>query len=308
MTNPYLPPPGVRTELVEFDSGGRRVQGALFSPSANAAQSETAVILVHGVEQFWYVGPTMFLAASLAGRGYTTLGYNGCHSGQTFRWSRFESAVREVGDAIAFAKQRGFERIVLIGHSLGTPIIEYYAGDKPDAALSAIALYGPHINIPAVTRDSLLGPELYQSFLEECRQLVHEQRGREIRLLPYRKAALIITSAETFLSYRDVATNKAAVEPMIRRIQVPMLICYDPADNIHGLGIVTMRASIVDAIRNAAVSSKRVEIATVPSQPGNTPVQAHFFIGNEGVVTELTSVWLASVSRMNGHGRHAVSA
>jgi len=36
----------------------------------------------------------------------------------------------------------------------------------------------------------------------------------------------------------------------------------------------------------------------VPSQPGNTPVQAHFFIGNEGVVTELTSVWLASVTGM----------
>jgi pimeloyl-ACP methyl ester carboxylesterase len=300
MTNPYLPPRGVRTELVEFDSGDRRVQGALFSPSENAARSDMAVILVHGVEQFWYVGPTMFLAASLAGCGFTTLGYNGCHCGPTFRWSRFESAVQEVGDAIAFVKQRGFTRIVLIGHSLGTPIIEYYAGDKPDAALSAIAVYGPHINIPAVTRDSLLGPKLYQSFLEECRKLVREQRGQEIRLLPYRKAAPIVTSAETFLSYRDIETSKAAVEPMIRKIRVPMLVCYDPADNIHGFGAVTMRASIVDEIRNAAVSSKLVEIAIVPSRPGNTPVQAHSFIGNEGVVTELTRAWLASVAGISG--------
>ena len=29
MTFSYLPPAGVRTELVEFDSGGRRVNGAV---------------------------------------------------------------------------------------------------------------------------------------------------------------------------------------------------------------------------------------------------------------------------------------
>lgn len=296
MTNPYLPPAGVQTVLIEFSSSGRRVQGALFSPNKKSSRSETAIILVHGVEQFWYAGPTMFLAASLAGSGYTTLGYNGTHSGQTFRWSRFELAVQEVGDAIAFMNQRGFDRTILIGHSLGTPIIEYYAGDQPDAALAAIAVYGPHISIPAVTRNSLLGPDLYQTFLDECRKLVSEQRGQEIRLLPYRKAAPIITSAETFVSYRDIETSRAAVEPMVRRIQVPMLICYDPADNIHGLGAVTMREAIVAEIRNAAVSSKKVDIATVPSRPGNTPVQAHSFIGNEGLVTDLTSAWLSQVT------------
>src|SRR6185312_10675332 len=119
----YLPPAGVRTELVEFDSGGRRVQGAVFSSEQKQAAPDTAVILVHGVEMFWYLGPTMFLATSLAGRGFTTFGYNGAHSGLTFRWSTFEAAVQEVGDAIQFMKQRGFKRIVLIGHSLGTPII-----------------------------------------------------------------------------------------------------------------------------------------------------------------------------------------
>jgi hypothetical protein len=84
MTSPYLPPAGVQTELVEFNSGGHCVQGAIFKPSAHIHQSDTAVILVHGVEQFWYVGPTMFLATSLAGRGFTTFGYNGTHSGPTF--------------------------------------------------------------------------------------------------------------------------------------------------------------------------------------------------------------------------------
>ena len=292
----YLPPAGVETELVEFNSCGRSVQGAIFTPGARTGRSDTAVIMVHGVEQFWYVGPTMFLATSLAGRGFTTFGYNGIHSGPSFRWSRFETAVQEVCDAIAFMKQRHFERIVLIGHSLGTPIIEYYAGDKPDAALSAIAVYGPHISIPAVTRDTLLGPELYQRFRDECRRLVAEHNGQEIRLLPYRKAAPIITSAETFLSYRDIDTSKAAVEPMIRKITVPMLICYDPADNIHGLGAVTMREAIVNQIKQAAVSSRNVQVAVVPSKAGSTPIEAHSFIGNEQAVIDLTSTWLNQVA------------
>jgi pimeloyl-ACP methyl ester carboxylesterase len=296
MTSPYLPPAGVQTELVEFNSGGRCVQGAIFKPSAHIHRPDTAVILVHGVEQFWYVGPTMFLATSLAGRGFTTFGYNGTHSGPTFRWSRFETAVQEVCDALTFMKQRGFARIVLIGHSLGTPIIEYYAGDKPDAALAAVAVYGPHISIPEVTRDTLLGPELYRSFRDECRRLVAEHSGQEIRLLPYRKTAPIITSAETFLSYRDTDTSRASVEPMIRRITVPLLICYDRADNIHGLGTPTMRESIVNRIERAATSSSSVQVAIVPSKAGHTPIEAHSFIGNEAAVVELTSSWLNQVA------------
>ncbi len=288
----YLPPEGVTTELVEFTSGMRRVNGVVFHPDRATPQQDTAIILVHGVEQFWYVGPTMFLATSLAAHGFTTFGYNGVHSGQTFRWSSFEAAVQEVGDAIAFMKGRGFRRTALIGHSLGTPIIEHYAGDCPDVALAAVAVYGPHISIPAVTRDSLLGPELYKKFVEECRTLVSEGRGQEIRLLPYRKTAPIITSAATFLSYRDVDTSKAAVEPMVRNIAVPMLIVYDKADNIHGLGAVTQRETIVNAIRRAAVRSKKVDVAIVPSKPGNTPVQAHSFIGNEAHVVDLTAAWL----------------
>lgn len=79
-----------------------------------------------------------------------------------------------------------------------------------------------------------------------------------------------------------------------------MLVCYDPADNIHGLGTVTMRETIVNDIRKAAVLSKKVDIATVPSRAGNTPVQAHSFIGNEGVVTEITSAWLAALAKDEG--------
>src|SRR5438477_3691267 len=205
----YLPPKDVAFELVEFQHEGKTLQGGFCAPDPKRPKSDTGVVLVHGVESYWYQGPPMFVGGQLAEQGYAALGYNGAHSGESFRSSDFETAVKEVGAAIAYMKGRGYRNIFLVGHSLGTPIIEHYQGSEPDAAVKAIGLYGPHINIPQITRDSLLGPELYEKFRAECRELVAKGKGDEIKLLPYRENRVIITSAKTFLSYRDTDPSNA---------------------------------------------------------------------------------------------------
>lgn len=292
----YIPKNGVSTELIEFKSGGRDVQGCIFSPDPKRfRESNTAVVMVHGVEAYWYAAPTMFLGCLLAEAGYPVLGYNGVHSGENFRTSEFETAAGEVGDAIACIKARGFDKIFLLGHSLGTPIAEHYQGGRPDSAVKALGVYGPHINIPQVTRDSLLGPELYQKFSAECRELVAAGKGDEIKLLPFREGRVVITSAKTFLSYRDVATSRANVEKMIRNISVPFLIVYDSGDNIQSKGSITTRESIARRIQENAVSSPKTDIVVIPSSPGNSPFQAHQFINNEQLVTAKTVEWLKSV-------------
>jgi pimeloyl-ACP methyl ester carboxylesterase len=288
----FLPPKTVGVELVEFQSEGKTVQGAMFLPKA---RSENAVVLVHGVESYWYQGPPMFLGGLLAEQGYAALGYNGAHSGESFRSSEFETSVKEVGAAIAYMKGRGYKNIFLVGHSLGTPIVEHYQGSEPDPAVKALGLYGPHINIPAITRDSLLGPELYEKFRAECRELVAKGRGDEIKLLPYRENRFIITTAKTFLSYRDVDTSKAAVEKAIQRIKVPMLIVYDPADNIQGKGGLTQRATLANQIKSNAVAAPRADVVVIPSMPDTSPLKAHNFVGNEKIVAETTVQWLKSI-------------
>lgn len=292
----FVPSNGASTELIEFKSGGRDVQGCIFAPDARRFHpSTTAVIMVHGVEAYWHAAPTMFLGCLLADEGYTVLGYNGVHSGESFRTSEFESAVQEVGDALAFMKARGFDEIFLLGHSLGTPIVEHYQGDRPDSVVKALGVYGPHINIPQVTRDSLLGPELYERFAAECRKLVAAGKGDEIKLLPFREGKVVITSAKTFLSYRDIESSKANVEKMIRNINVPFLIVYDSGDNIQSKGSVTTRESIALRIKESAVRSPKADVAVIPSSPGNSPFQAHLFVNNEKLVTQRTVEWLKSV-------------
>lgn len=292
----YLPKKGVSFELIEFQSAGRTVQGGLFGPDPELFHDAgTAVVLVHGVESYWYSGPTMFLGCYLAEAGYAALAYNGVHSGESFRTSEFEVAIEEVDAAIAFAQSRGFKNIFLAGHSLGTPIVEYYQGNNPNPLVKALGVYGPHIDIPSVTKESLLGPDLYEKFTAECRRLVSSGKGGEIKLLPFREGKVIITSAKTFLSYRDVETSRAAVEKMIANIKVPLLIVYDGADNIQGKGRITLRETIATRIKENAVNCPRADIVVIPSHPGSSPFQAHLFVNNERTVTQETVNWLTSV-------------
>src|SRR5688500_2018943 len=81
----YLRKTGVSFELIEFQSGGRTVQGGIFVPDPKLFHEPgTAVVLVHGVEGYWYAGPTMFLGCYLAESGYAALAYNGAHSERAF--------------------------------------------------------------------------------------------------------------------------------------------------------------------------------------------------------------------------------
>jgi hypothetical protein len=82
---------------------------------------------------------------------------------------------------------------------------------------------------------------------------------------------------------------------MIRQIAVPLLIVYDPADNIQGKGKVTSRAEIAGRIKDAAVAAPRVDIAIIDSIPGHSPVEAHVFVGNEAPVVEKTTAWLRDI-------------
>ena len=108
----YLPKKGVSFELIEFQSGGRTVQGGVFGPDSKLFQDPgTAAVLVHAVEADRYSGPTMFLGYYLAESGCAALAYNGVHSGESFRTSKFEVAVDEVDAAITFALARGFKNI-----------------------------------------------------------------------------------------------------------------------------------------------------------------------------------------------------
>jgi hypothetical protein len=82
----------------------------------------------------------------------------------------------------------------------------------------------------------LLAAELYEKFAAGAAAWSQAARATRLNFCHSGEGKVIITSAKTFLSYRDVETSKAAVEQMIAHIKVPLLIVYDRADDIQGKG------------------------------------------------------------------------
>ena len=66
----------------------------------------------------------------------------------------------------------------LVGHSLGTSIIEYYLGEIPVFLVKALGVYGPHIDVPSVTKESLLVMICTRS-LRGVPQLGCKRQGRQ---------------------------------------------------------------------------------------------------------------------------------
>ena len=67
---------------------------------------------------------------------------------------------------LLFARARSFKNIFLGGHSLGSPIVEYYQGDNPSPLVKAVGLYGPHIDIPSKRHKGV--PTRCRSVREVC--------------------------------------------------------------------------------------------------------------------------------------------
>src|SRR5262249_60119870 len=58
-------------------------------------------------------------------------------------FERFGESVRDIRAMIAFARQSGYARVVLAGHSTGANKVLHYAARARDRRVAALALLGP---------------------------------------------------------------------------------------------------------------------------------------------------------------------
>ena len=129
--------------------------GALFSPDA-AAKKRIAVIWIHGSGVNFSYPSYVNVARELARRGLTTIvGNTRMHdlgNIEAFResgsirggsyWGKTTDQVRDLAAWVQFAQDRGFDRVVLVGHSAGATAVQLYAARRQD---------------PRVVRHELLG-------------------------------------------------------------------------------------------------------------------------------------------------------
>jgi alpha-beta hydrolase superfamily lysophospholipase len=127
-------------------------------------RSETALVWVHGLGSVFSSGQPLMreLSAGLtrAGVGYFKFNTRGhdvvsgrgrAMAGAAFE--RFRDCVPDLRAAIAFARRRGYRRIVLAGHSSGANKALFYMANTADRRVAGLILLGPVSDIAAeVTR------------------------------------------------------------------------------------------------------------------------------------------------------------
>ena len=137
-----------QTEICTFKtSDNERLHGALLTPPESPA--DLALVFVHGVAMNFYLPPLFLFGQELAARGYhcfviNTRGHDWiCRAGNLTRfggsaYENLEDCLADLDGALAFLAARGYQRFVLVGHSLGAIKSIIYQGTRRRSDMAGI--------------------------------------------------------------------------------------------------------------------------------------------------------------------------
>jgi pimeloyl-ACP methyl ester carboxylesterase len=186
----------VLSELITFAAhDGWPLEGLVYSAARNA--NDWAALLVHGKVMNFYTGPCRILPPHLVALGCACLAMNrrghdlgGIRNGRESyggAWERFGDSQSDIAGGIAELQRRGFERIILIGHSFGGIAAAAYAAAHPDD-VSALALCsagtGGHDYLVQSSKRSMLAGDRHPEIDAEARRLVAAGEGDTMIALP----------------------------------------------------------------------------------------------------------------------------
>lgn len=115
----------------------------LFTP---AADTDKAAIVVHGLGIHPDWGMVGTLRTELADRGFTTLSIQmpilaADARGEAYP-PTFPEAAERIGEAVEFLKAKGYKKLAIVSHSMGSRMSLAYLSGKPDPAVRSWASLG----------------------------------------------------------------------------------------------------------------------------------------------------------------------
>ncbi|MBF8270316.1 MAG: Hydrolase 4 protein [Gammaproteobacteria bacterium] len=184
------------------------------------------------------------LAEQLTAKGYAFLLANMRTAG-THGWyyDRFETAEQDVGAAVAMAKSRGLNRIILVGVSLGGPRAVYYWSQTREPSVQAIVFLAS-ITSPYLEGRIRLDDKQRAAFdtvLEKARNLVNQGKGYESICFIYfgdvgecsAPGAGVTLSAASFISYFGTAAETNAVSiKFTGQVTLPVAVIHSKNDEL----------------------------------------------------------------------------
>jgi predicted alpha/beta-fold hydrolase len=121
---------------------GFKVQAALWQPENRPAADTTMIVQVHGSGGNLASLPLRALARGLSAKGYAALSINTRQHDEHVNTDLFFDVRRDIEAAVATVRALGYRSIVLLGHSLGTVQVQYYAATDWDPTIKAVILTG----------------------------------------------------------------------------------------------------------------------------------------------------------------------
>jgi pimeloyl-ACP methyl ester carboxylesterase len=137
-----------QTEICTFKTAdNERLHGALFMPLERP--SDLALLFVHGVAMNFYLPPLFTFGQDLAARGFhsfviNTRGHDWIsRAGNLTKfggsaYENLEDCLADLDGALDYLKQRGYRRMILIGHSLGAIKSIIYQGTRQRSDVAGI--------------------------------------------------------------------------------------------------------------------------------------------------------------------------
>ena len=276
-------------ELVYVDrEDGLGLEGALVLPSRQQANS-TAIIWLHGNTSRFYDFSYLLIGREVARHGYPFLTVNthghdvvspiwGAEGEATpggASWERFSEVPLDLSTWTGYAVERGFERVVLAGHSFGACKVVYHAAQRPDdARIVGVIAASPDMKWKAEP-DRLRRAEELEA-----------DGGLDSYMPPVpENPAWYNLSARTFLERARIAQHVFSSEtqtPYIAQVRVPVLAFYGTEEAWSGT-----RADL-EQLKQRATVVQRLDIATI--EGGD-----HVYWGKHVEAAELIVDWAASL-------------
>ena len=288
------------TEIITKDNHVH--QGLYFQPSR---KNKKAILWVHGLTGRFYGDPLLMNVfadaceehgwgfASFNNRGHDVIAnirkidrrkradftHAMCGAGL----EKFEDCLWDIDAGIAFLIEKGFDQVILIGHSTGANKVCFYAGMKRDPRVVGVVLAGPTSDRFSRNTDK----SNYQSNLSFMKKLMMQGKGNEIvsgrhffPMTPRRWLSLLAPNTkEDVFNYGD----NLNVLQTFGQIKKPLLVILSELDETADRPMLNIKDIFDDHTKSKNYNSIII--------PGTT----HSYTGKEKEFVGIVIDWIKQI-------------
>lgn len=223
-------------ELVRIFTADRAMlHGLLWEP---ASKAPALILYVPGLTGTFCSPQDMgSFAAPVVGAGYALLAINLRIAGPPgLAHSRFEDCVPDLDAALKFATARGYDRIVLLGDSLGGPRSCYFWQERRPPEICALVLMAsiPSPYEEACQRWSESERARFDTHLKKMREMIAAGKGQELEFYAdfQPKRGIALCAATWVNTFGTPDECNASTLKYLPQVTVPLLVLHGSRDTI----------------------------------------------------------------------------